>query len=231
LPETDQELVDAKKKAHQDGPISLILDEMEDEGYWVEPGPGYSPKYRSTVWSIIMLAQLGASVNQDERIAKACQYFLDHALTEYGQFSACGTPVSTADCLQGNMCSAMLDLGYDDPLLEKAFDWMALSVTGDGVAPPGDKSTTIRYYSGKCGPGFMCGSNNKQPCAWGAAKVMLAFSKLPREEWTPQIEKAVDQGVDFLFSVDPTTAAYPSGLNDKPSRNWWKFGFPVFLCH
>jgi hypothetical protein len=74
----------------------------------------------------------------------------------------------------------------------------------------------------------MCGSNNKQPCAWGAAKVMLAFSKLPREEWTPQIEKAVDQGVDFLFSVDPATAAYPSGWNDKPSRNWWKFGFPVF---
>jgi hypothetical protein len=228
LPETDQELVDAKKKAHQDGPISLILDEMEDEGYWVEPGPGYSPKYRSTVWSIIMLAQLGASVNQDERIAKACQYFLDHALTEYRQFSACSTPGSTADCLQGNMCSAMLDLGYDDPLLEKAFDWMARSVTSDGIAPPGDKSTPIRYYSGKCGPGFMCGSNNKQPCAWGAAKVMLAFSKLPREEWTPQIEKAVDQGVDFLFSVDPATAAYPSGWNDKPSRNWWKFGFPVF---
>jgi hypothetical protein len=34
--------------------------------------------------------------------------------------------------------------------------------------------------------------------------------------------------VDFLFSVDPATAAYPSGWNDKPSGNWWKFGFPVF---
>ena len=228
LPEGDQEWIDARKKAHQDGPISQILDEMEDEGYWVEPGPGYLPKYRSTVWSIIMLGQLGASANQDQRIAKACQYLLDHTLTEYGQFSASGTPGSTADCLQGNLCGAMMDLAYEDLRLERAFEWMARSLTGDGVAPLGDKTTPIRYYSGKCGPGFMCGSNNKQPCAWGAVKVMLAFSKLPKNEWTPQIEKAVDQGAAFLFSVDPATAAYPSGWNDKPSGNWWKFGFPVF---
>ena len=228
LPDQDQILIDARKKAHQVGPISQILDEMDDKGYWVEPGPGYTPKYRGTVWSIIMLAQLGASANLDQRIAKACQYLLDHALTQYGQFSASGTPGSTADCLQGNLCGAMLDLGYQGPRLEKALEWMARSLTGDGVAAMGNKSTPIRYYSGKCGPGFMCGSNNKQPCAWGAAKVMLAFSKLPTEAWTTQIKKAVHQGVEFLFSVDPATAAYPSGWNDKPSRNWWRFGFPIF---
>ena len=228
LPEDHQELINAREMAHKDGPISEVLKEMEDEGYWVEPGPGYLPKYRSTVWSVIMLAQLGASANQDGRVANACQYLLDHALTPYGQFSASGTPGSTMDCLQGNLCGAMLDLGYDDPRLKIAFDWMARSLTGDGVAPMGEKSTPVRYYSGKCGPGFICGANNKQPCAWGAAKVMLAFSKLPRGQWTPQIEKAVKQGINFLFSVDPATAAYPSGWNDKPSSNWWKFGFPVF---
>jgi hypothetical protein len=201
---------------------------MEDEGFWVKPGPGYLPKYRSSVWSIIMLAQLGASIHQDERIGKACRYIMNHALTEYGQFSASGTPGSTIDCLQGNLCAALLDLEFDDSRLEQAFDWMARSLTGDGVAPMSDKSTPLRYYSGKCGPGFACGSNNKQPCAWGAAKVMLAFSKLLKEKWTLQIEKAVKQGVDFLFSVDPAQASYPSGWNDKPSGNWWKFGFPVF---
>jgi hypothetical protein len=34
--------------------------------------------------------------------------------------------------------------------------------------------------------------------------------------------------VDFLFSTDPAEANYPSGYNNKPSGNWWKFGFPVF---
>jgi len=225
---TDEEFIIARKKAHQKGPIAAILDQMHPEGYWVEPGPGYLPKYSSTVWSIILLGQLGASLNEEPRIETACRYLLDNALTTYGQFSASGTPGGTVDCLQGNLCAAFSDLGFSDPRLDQAYDWMARSLTGDGVATLGDKTTPIRYYSGKCGPGFMCGANNKQPCAWGAAKVMLAFGKLPKEKWTPQIEEAVDQGVDFLLSVDPATAAYPSGWNDKPSGNWWKFGFPVF---
>ncbi len=42
------------------------------------------------------------------------------------------------------------------------------------------------------------------------------------------IKRAIQQGVDFLFSVDPADATYPTGFGTKPSRNWWKFGFPVF---
>lgn len=57
---------------------------------------------------------------------------------------------------------------------------------------------------------------------------MLAFSKLPDEERTPVIKKAIQHGIDFFFSVEPATAAYPTGYADKPSGNWWKFGFPVF---
>jgi hypothetical protein len=34
--------------------------------------------------------------------------------------------------------------------------------------------------------------------------------------------------VDFFFSVDPATAGYPNGWAEKPSQNWWRFGFPVF---
>ncbi|MFN2303409.1 MAG: nitrogen fixation protein NifH, partial [Anaerolineales bacterium] len=186
------------------------------------------PKYRSSVWSIIMLAQLGASVNQDARLGRACQYLLDHALTKYGQFSTSGTPGSTADCLQGNLCAAMLDLGFEDSRLLTAFDWMARSVTGEDVATMGDISTPIRYYAGKCGPGFACGANNKQPCAWGAVKVMLAFSKLPKAQRTRRIQEAIQQGIAFLLGVDPVTAAYPTWDNRKPSSNWWKFGFPIF---
>jgi len=228
IPETDPEYLSAQQRAHQEGPIAMILNEMNELGFWVEEGPGYLPKYRSTVWSVIMLAQLGASIEMDDRIAKACHYIFDHTLTKYGQFSVSGTPGSTADCLQGNLCGAMLDLGFSDPRLEKAFEWMARSLTGDGVAALGDKSTPIRYYAGNCGPGFMCGANNKLPCAWGAAKVMLAFGKLPKAKRTPLIDKAIQQGIDFLLSVDPVTAAYPTGYSDKPSGNWWKFGFPVF---
>lgn len=224
----DPDLLTAQELAHIKGPISIILDEMDEKGYWVKPGPGYYPKYKGTVWSLILLAQLGASVQFDKRIERACNYLLDNALTEYGQFTANGRPSGTADCLQGNLCAAMLDLGFNDPRLEKAFEWMARSVTGEGVAPMKDKKAPIRYYSGKCDPCFACGSNNKLPCAWGAVKVMLAFGKLAPDKRTNLIENAIQKGVAFLLGIDPAEATYPTGWSNKPSGNWWKFGFPVF---
>ncbi len=226
--EDDPELFVARKEAHTQGPIATILAEMNEAGYWVQPGPGYNPKYRSTVWAVIMLAQLGASAAQDGRVALACDYLLDHTLTSGGQFTISGTLSGTVDCLQGNLCWALGELGFDDPRLELAFEWMARSVTGEGVAPAAERQAAVRYYAGKCGPDFACGANNKLPCAWGAVKLMQAFSRLPAEGRTPLIERAVRQGVDFLFSTDPAGAAYPTGYSDKPSGNWWKFGFPVF---
>jgi hypothetical protein len=121
-----------------------------------------------------------------------------------------------------------MELGCEDPRLDKAFEWMARSVTADGVAPMDDKAAPVRYYAGKCGPNFACGANNKLPCAWGAVKVMLAFSKLPGEKKTPLINRAINAGISFLFSKDPVEADYPCGYAAKPSGNWWKFGFPVF---
>jgi hypothetical protein len=228
LLEDNPVLTAARAAAHTQGPIASILDEMDEAGFWEEPGAGYLPKYRSTVWSIILLAQLGANAALDERIPRACSYLVEHALTPGGQFSTDGAPSGTVDCLQGNLCYALLELGYDDPRLGLAFEWMARSVTGEGIAPNTERDAPVRYYAGKCGPSFACGANNRLSCAWGGVKVMLAFSRLPADRRTPFIEDAIQCGVDFFFGVDPAEANYPSGYSDKPSGNWWKFGFPVF---
>jgi hypothetical protein len=217
-----------RKPAHTDGPISIILGKMKPEGYWSEPGPGYYPKYFSTFWSLIQLAELGGSVRADKRIGVACRYFLDHGLAAGGQVTASGGPSGTGDCLQGNLCWALTALGCDDKRLERAYDWMARSLTGEGVAPMKDKNAELRYYAGKCGPDFACGSNNKKSCAWGAVKVMRAFSVLPAKDRNPLTRRAIERGMKFLFSVDPATAAYPCGWTTKPSQSWFKFGFPVF---
>ncbi|MBV7331622.1 nitrogen fixation protein NifH [Chloroflexi bacterium TSY] len=228
-PADDQELLTAQQTVYKEGPIVAILAEMDEEGYWSKLGPGYTGKYRSTVWSIIALSQLGAAAAMDERIARACAYLLDHALTEGGQFTMTGAPSGTIDCLQGNLCAALVDLGYTDPRLDAAFDWMARSVIGEGVATAKDRDTPMRYYAGtNFGPRFACGYNGKKPCAWGAIKELLAFSKLAAKQRTPLIERAIKIGVDFLLSTDPAFADYPNRNDDKPSPNWWKFGFPVF---
>jgi len=228
LPADNHELLAARQVAHTQGPIATILDKMHPEGYWGKPGAGYNPKYYSTDWSLITLAQLGASVTMDMRISRACEYLLKTALTKPGQFSMNGTPSSTIDCLQGNLCAALVMLGCDDPRLQLAFEWMARTVTGEGLAPAEERQAPLRYYSAKCGPLFACGYNGGLPCAWGAAKVMVAFSRWPAARRTPLMERAIRQGVDFLLSRDPARADYPTRNASKPSVNWRKFGFPVF---
>lgn len=228
LPAEDPELAAARRLAHEQGPVATILDNMNPGGYWEEHGAGYYPKYRGTVWSLITLALLGARQQDDPRISQSTAYQLDNCLAPGGQISVNGAASGTADCLQGNLCWALGELGCSDPRLESAYDWMARSVTGDGIAPMSDKKAPVRYYAGKCGPLFACGSNNKLPCAWGGVKVMLALGSWPAERRTPMMQAAIESGAEFFLSIDPASAAYPNGYANKPSGNWWKFGFPLF---
>jgi hypothetical protein len=201
---------------------------MHPDGYWAEPGPGYNPKYRSTVWAVITLAQLGASVQEDPRLAHACEYLVEESMTEIGQFTASGTASTTVDCLQGNLCAALVDVGWEDERLAHAFNWLARSITGQGIAPNTERDAFPRYYAGNCGPAFHCGANNKLQCAWGAIKGMLALGICPAQYRNALIEEAIEIGAEFLLGVDPATAEYPTGYAAKPSGNWWKFGFPLF---
>jgi hypothetical protein len=57
--------------------------------------------------------------------------------------------------------------------------------------------------------------------------VLLAFARIPRERRTPQVDHAIERGIDLLLSVDPATADYPRGYgNTQPSGSWFKLGFP-----
>jgi len=216
----DPLLLEAKQVAYTSGQIARILKHMHPEGYWNKPGGGYSPKYYSTVWSLILLSQLGASVDDDARIKLACRYYLDHALSKDNSISHNGTPSGTFDCLQGNMCAALTDLGYQDKRLNQTYEWMAKS----------EVEQIEKYYSMKCGPNFACGANGKQPCAWGAVKVMLALGKIPPSQRSSAMTQAIKTGADFLLAIDPLTARYPTVNNTKPNRSWWKLGFPTFYC-
>lgn len=228
-PAVDPEVSTARQAALQSEPVRAILENMAPEGYWGKAGGGYSPKYYSGVWSLITLAQMGLSASDDARIATGCAYYLDHAFSSIGSIAYNGRPGGTFDCLQGNMLWSLTEMGCTDKRLEKAYDWMARSNTGEGIAPFSEKAQEVRYYAYKCGANFACGANEGQPCAWGAVKVLRAFANWPESKRTPVMQRAIQAGVDFLLGIDPFTAAYPiPSYSQKPSRDWWLPGFPVF---
>jgi hypothetical protein len=222
------EVLAARRDLMSSGPVPAILAAQNPQGYWSKPGSGYGPKYQGSVWQIIFLAQLGADPNHPG-VRAGCEYLLKHNPAPCGGFSYTGKNAGLIHCLQGNLCAALIDLGWlGDPRLEKAIDWLARSVTGDGIAPADNRQAAIRYLrSGNSGPGFPCSANDHLPCAWGAIKVMLALSKIPEEVRSPAIRAAIDTGVEFLLSRDPAVADYPMGYSEKPSTSWFKFGFPL----
>lgn len=231
-----KELKAARTKAHREGPIAVILDNMDPEGYWVMPGPGYRPKCLSIVWSLISLAELGASIEADKRVGTACAYYLDHALAKGGQFCPNNHPAGTADCLQGNMLLSLMDLGCRDKRLDTAYDWMARTVTytdmprrinRDGLTPAEGVPGPFRYLD-RFGPLFACRTNSDLPCSWAAVKVMMAFSRLPAARRTGLILRAIDIGVDFFLSGDPAKAEFPGHRTGVPDKRWWQFRFPSF---
>lgn len=226
-PADDPEVASARALAMAEPPISPILEAQDPAGWWVKPGPGYAPKYTGTVWSLIVLEQLGADP-ADPRIAAACEYVLAHTWVPGHGFGCSGShrddrpppPSSLLHCLNGNLVRALVAFGrLDDPRVAAAIDWQARAVTGGSEAP--------RYYaSGTSGPGFACAINEGLPCAWGAVKALRGFGAIPPARRTPSIEAAIDAGVSLLLSVDPATAGYPAGWGGMISRAWFKLGFP-----
>ena len=100
--ENDKELKEAHEAVMSSGPVPAILNAQNSEGYWLKPGAGYSPKYKSTVWQIIFLAQLGAD-GSDKRVKTGCEYLFSHTMAKNGVFTYNGSPSTFIHCLAGNL--------------------------------------------------------------------------------------------------------------------------------
>lgn len=219
MAESENRVRKARAAIMRSGSVPEILAAQDPEGYWVKPGGGYSPKYRATSWSLLMLAELGADPSEP-RIQRGCEYYLDHSLAANQAFSANQKPVPSGavHCLNGNMIFAVQRLGYgDDARVAAARQWLARSILGE---PP------ITYYaSAVAAPGFACGVNLGQPCAWGANKAIRALLETPSEARTSLVIRALETGAQFLLSRDPAVADYP--YTDRVSSTWFKLGFPL----
>lgn len=221
-PEDDPTVRRARSRAMKVHPIGSILDAQDAEGFWVKPGGGYGPKYTGTVWSVIFLDQMGADP-RDRRVRRGVEYVLEHAIARSGGFGATGSlsaapPDSTVyHCLNGNLLRAVIGFGYlDDPGTRGAIEWEARSITGEGFE---------HYHRwGTSGPGFSCAINGTLPCGWGANKAVRGLARIPARRRTALVRRAIDAGSEFLLSVDPSTAEYPT--DTKISGNWFKLGFP-----
>jgi hypothetical protein len=226
--ENDKEVKAARAAIMASGPVPVILAAQHPEGYW-----GKRPRYTGTMPAIVFMAQLGAD-GADPRIHASCEILLSRYIDSdgapLGSLSLKGTPSGSSYCTAGIMGAALIDFGWlEDQRLQTAMEWLAQTITGEGVADTSERDTNKRYgKSRSSAPSFACPQRNADlPCAWGAIKVMIALNKVPTAQRTKNMQEAIKRGVDFLLSHDPAVADYPFGRGNRPSSTWFKFYYPL----
>ena len=163
------EVQEARRAIMTEGPVPRILAAQLPDGHWVERDRFYRPSTSGTVWTLIILAELGAD-GADARVRAGCEAVLRDAQDpDSGGFSydrskkaGGGLPSGVIPCLTGNMVFSLIRLGMlDDPRVQRAS-------TG---SPPTSASTTPRATRPPAGP------TTSSRCAGAATPATWARSR------------------------------------------------------
>ncbi len=219
---TDPEVVSWRGRIASWKPVADLLREQHSEGYWAEAEDCYWPKWRATVWPLILLAELG--VPRDHPSTRSgSEYFLrmmesqDRSWPphEYPEGDPTGYRLLWEPCVTGNMARTLVEFGYgEDPRVGGMFEWLVKYQLPDGgwnceIGAWGDKV---------CHSSFM-----------STIEPLWAFSSLEPSRWPKGGKEAVAKGCEFLLMH----RLYKSDHHEFRVTNeeWTKLHFPVFYYY
>jgi hypothetical protein len=220
MPETNPQVQAARTAIMESQPVKRILSRQQPEGYWYQPENYYiSTKYKGTVWSLLLLADLGAD-GRDERVHRACEFLLKNARdAQTGTFAYYGADHNkVVPCLTGNLLWAFIRLGYrDDERIRQGLQSAAsFQRTDDGdTRPPKEWPYT---FSDKCW--------GRHTCMMGLVKVLKAVAEVPASLRTPEMNAMADRGVEFLLAHHLFKRSHD--LSQIANPQWTQLGFPLF---
>ncbi len=234
----DPELLASKAAIPSSKTVAKILFKQRPEGYWEESWSPYHPKYKSSYWQIMTLAQLGMD-KTDARVRNSCEYIFqfqletggfsssttESALREYRHLREKGKKLPPPDewasstvyehqysCLTGNMVAALIRMGYvDNDRVWWALEWLSRIQNMDG---------------GWLCPYWKAHVKDTHGCFYGTICPMEAFSEVPKESQTKEMEQAVQRGAEFLLMHRLFKADHHDFM--VINQSWLKFSFPWF---
>jgi hypothetical protein len=203
-PEADPEVRSAWEEMHATGPIPAILAEQTPAGYWSGERSYYTPKYTSTHWSMLLLAELAAD-GADPCLRRGAEFILAATLDELQQ--AVESEMCGLSCFWGNVLRYALHCGFgSDPRVHAIVRYLIRDAQAGG---------------------WRCAYNDDLPCAWGAARALWGLAALPEEQRSADVASAVERGLFFLLEeYSLIDADYPSCGKVHPL--WFRLNFPLF---
>lgn len=132
-PPHDPRVRAARRAVGRTGWAAGILSRQFPDGRWGTPGSSdqelYRPKYLSTYWRFLLLAELGMT-RSDPRIRRTSELIV-RRWTESGT-DLLGGPDSEI-CLIGNVVRSLIRFGYlDHPVVRRSIEWIVRTQKADG---------------------------------------------------------------------------------------------------
>ena len=172
------EVVAARDMITRRGWAQEILAKQDPAGWWVSGESLYQPKYLSTNWMLLILADLGLS-KAEPRIKKAGDLWLERFSMDDGGFSMDGSKKGHL-CVTGNTARALVQFGYaDHPAVRGAFEWLVKNRDKNG--------------------GWSCFGSGRNLDSWEG---MSAFAVYPRQNWTEGMKRAVELGAEYYLGKE-----------------------------
>jgi len=203
-PEADAEVQAARRSIITSNPAKNILNRQQAEGFWIKKKYHYSPKYRSSHWSMGLLCELG--VDPDLPAMQTGAAFMlekmEKAITELKQGG-----LWCISCFWGNWLRYQLYCGnFQDQRVQKVIQFLIQDI---------HRKSQCRY-------------NYNLPCSWGVIRALYGLALIPEKQRSAQINTAIQTGLKFLLEDhDLLKANYPVG-EGKIHELWSKLSFPLF---
>ena len=222
-PVNEKDVLTAKEQIMKTGVVPKILEKQESDGYWGIPEKFYRDKYKGTVWTLMVLAELFADGN-DKRIKNSCEFILNYSQDKLsGGFSyditkkGGGLPSGVIPCLTGNMVWSLIRLGHlDDPRIQKGIQWITkYQRFDDGIQ---DLPKNWLYKSRKA-----CFS--KHSCHMGAVKTLKALAEIPTNKRSSDVKNTINQAVKYFLIHHIYKKSHDLSKISKPG--WLRLGFPL----
>ncbi|MDD1757312.1 MAG: hypothetical protein LUQ22_01080 [Methanotrichaceae archaeon] len=225
----DPDVVKAKRDIMVKGIVPQILAKQEEEGYWGNPERLYVSKYKGTIWQLIILAEHLAD-GGNKRVKKACEFLLDRSQDRMsGGFSmhhniktGGGRHSEVIPCLTGNMVWSLIRLGYlNDPRVQQGIDWIVRYQRFDDGEDAAAKAHTLQGWP--YNKYEICWG--RHTCHMGVVKVLKALSEIPPGKRSPEVQRTIEEGTEYLLKHHIHKRSHNLGLVSKPG--WLRFGFPL----
>ncbi len=223
VPKSDPVAIKSYKSIYSGGPVPKILEKQNPGGYWEEPENFYMrKKYRGTVWTMLLLAELGLD-GYHAALHRAAEFLFKSAQDpDTGAFAyrnKDGVAVHDAviPCLTANMSWCLLRYGYlDDPRLQNAVRWL---------------TTYLRFDDGEDKPPRVYPYDRFENC-WGShtcmtavVKTLKALSQIPPNKRSDPVNQTISNGAEFILKHYLYRRSHNLSVIANPS--WIELGFPL----